>query len=373
MVVDGPFHVDPTSITQGQLTLIRNPNSWANHLVGFDKIILYNGETPTVTPVVLAGLVDYATHGFPPATDRAFRQKGFTVLRPPTYGGPGVLPNYNKVPALNNKVARRAIMHAVNRAESGAVGEGLSGFAVKYVAGFSDHQVSDWLDSATIAKLDTYPYDLDKAASLLTSIGWKKGSDGMWVTNDGSKADWELLVEAEFVDSSSTATNFASQMAKLGIKITVRTVTYTQTPTMRGAGNFQLAIAGWGAGDTHPHFAFSNDILQYVPPITNGPGSGFKLVQPTDDFGTVDLRKTIDDSALGLDVAKQKALVRKMALIFNDLLPIMPLWERLGGNPTRPGVRVAGWPPPSDPIYLNSPYTDSFVVMMLLTGQLHST
>jgi peptide/nickel transport system substrate-binding protein len=86
----------------------------------------------------------------------------------------------------------------------------------------------------------------------------------------------------------------------------------------------------------------------------------------------VDLGKTITNSALGLDVAKQKALVGQMALIFNDLLPIIPLWERYGGNPTRPGVRVAGWPKPGDPIYLNSPYTDSFVIMMLLTGQLHA-
>ena len=38
-------------------------------------------------------------------------------------------------------------------------------------------------------------------------------------------------------------------------------------------------------------------------------------------------------------------------------------------RPTR--ARVAGWPAPSDPIYLNSPYNDSFVIMMLLTGQLH--
>jgi hypothetical protein len=47
-------------------------------------------------------------------------------------------------------------------------------------------------------------------------------------------------------------------------------------------------------------------------------------------------------------------------------------WERYGNNPTHPGVRVAGWPPLSDPIYLNSPYNDSFVIMMLLMGQLHA-
>jgi peptide/nickel transport system substrate-binding protein len=60
-----------------------------------------------------------------------------------------------------------------------------------------------------------------------------------------------------------------------------------------------------------------------------------------------------------------------MALIFNDLLLVIPLWERHGNNLTRPSVRVAGWPKPGDSIYLNSHVTDSFVIMKLLTGQLH--
>jgi peptide/nickel transport system substrate-binding protein len=371
MVVDGPFRIDPSSITQGQLTLVRNPTSWANHLVKFDRILLYNGETPTVTPVVLAGLVDYATHGFPPATDQEFQRKGFTVLRPPTYYGPAVLPNYAKIPALRNKVARQALLYAVDRAQSGAVGEGKSGVATKYVAGFSDILVPDWLDSATIARLNTYPHDPVKAASLLKSIGWKKGSDGVWVTPDGKKAEWEILAQAEYVDWSATSTNFADQMASFGIKIKVRELTYTQVPIEIGKGDFQLAMQQWGSGDPHPHFSFVQGITYYLPPQTNGPGSGFSLTQKTKDFGTVDLGKMIDDSGLGLDVGKQKALVRQMALIFNDLLPVIPLWERHGNNPTHPGVRVAGWPPPSDPIYLNSPYNDSFVIMMLLTGQLH--
>ena len=371
MVVDGPFRIDYTSMTQGQVTLVRNPTSWANHLVGFDRIVLYNGETPTVTPVVLAGLVDYATHGFPPATDREFQRKGFTVLRPPVYNGPAVLPNYAKVPALRNKVARQALLHAVDRKQSGAVGEGQSGIAVKYVAGFSDHLIPDWLDSATLRRLNPYPHDPVKAASLLKSIGWKKGSGGVWVTPDGTKAEWELLAQAEFVDWSATSTNFADQMAPFGIKIKVRELTYTQVPVEVGKGNFQLTMGTWGAAHPHPHFSFVQDILNYVPPITNGPGSGFSLIQPT-SAGTVDLRKFIDESGLGLDVAKQKVLVRRMALIFNDLLPIIPLWERYGNNPTRPGVRVAGWPKPGDPIYLNSPYSDAFTIMMLLTGQLHA-
>ncbi len=372
-IVSGPYQIDPTSITQGQLTLNRNPNSWAKDTVKFDKIVLYNGETAVITPVVLAGLVDYATHGFPPATDRAFRQKGFTVISTPTYYGFGILPNYKKVPAFQDATVRQAIMYMINRAQMGPIVEGRGGIPNKYVTGMSDKLVPLWLDSATVAKLNTYPYDPQKGVSMLQSAGWKKGSDGIWKTPDGQTATWEVLAEGEYVDILSLATNFADQLAPYGFKLKARTVAFTQANDVRYAGNFQLTSYEWASADPHPHFAWLADILNWIPPTSSGPGSGFNVVQKTANYGTVNLRTIIDQSALGLDVNKQKALSAKMALIYNELIPYFPFVERYGLNPTQPpGVhRVAGWPPPNDPIYLNSPYSDSFVVEMLYRGVLH--
>jgi peptide/nickel transport system substrate-binding protein len=185
-------------------------------------------------------------------------------------------------------------------------------------------------------------------------------------------AAWELLTQVENIDNTATAQDVADQLGAFGITIDVRRVPYDQMSDMLDGGRFQLAIGMWGAPDGwRPYFGLDQSVLQYVPPLTRGPGAGFALQQQTRDFGTVDLRKTIDATSLGVDVARQRALVRKMALVFNELLPILPLWERQGNNPIVAGARVAGWPKPDDPIYLNSPYADSFVIMMLLTGRLH--
>ena len=54
----------------------------------------------------------------------------------------------------------------------------------------------------------------------------------------------------------------------------------------------------------------------------------------------------------------------------NELLPVIPLWERYGNNPALEGERVTGWLPDSNPIYQNSPYEDSFTVMMIMDGTL---
>lgn len=372
MVVNGPFQLDPGSIGQDQVALQRNPSSWANHLVRFDRIILYNGDNPVITPVVLAGLVDYATHNFDAATDRAFIKKGLAVITTPHYYGSGILPNYARVPALRNKVVRQALMYLIDRARMAPVVEGKGGRPNKYVTGFNDHLLPQWLDGVTQARLNTYAHNPQRGISLLRSSGWAKGADGIWVTPEGQKATWKILAEAEYPDILACATDFADQLASHGFKLRVQAVTYSKAQRLRWAGNFELTATIWGAGDPHPYSSYVQDVEFTLPPRSAGPGSGFNPIQQSSSFGTVNVRKLIDQSGLGLDTAKQKALVQEMALIYNELIPFFPFVERYGRNPTRPGARVAGWPPLHDPIYLNSPYADSFVIMMLLTGRLHA-
>jgi peptide/nickel transport system substrate-binding protein len=95
----------------------------------------------------------------------------------------------------------------------------------------------------------------------------------------------------------------------------------------------------------------------------------YPLKQET-SAGPVDFDELIVASGEGLDVGPQKAAITKMALAFNELLPIIPLFERFGNNPVPEGKRVTGWLPPDDPIYRNSHGTDSFVILQLLDGTL---
>ncbi|MBX3014762.1 MAG: hypothetical protein KF832_24795, partial [Caldilineaceae bacterium] len=72
----------------------------------------------------------------------------------------------------------------------------------------------------------------------------------------------------------------------------------------------------------------------------------------------------------GGDAEAQKEALGTIALAYNELLPQIPLFERYGNNPV-PSRFAAGWLPEGDPIYLNSPYADSFVVLQILDGTLH--
>jgi peptide/nickel transport system substrate-binding protein len=97
----------------------------------------------------------------------------------------------------------------------------------------------------------------------------------------------------------------------------------------------------------------------------------YPLIQKVDALGgEVDLDAMITASAQGLDLDAQKDLIGKLALAYNELLPNIPQYERLGNNPAPEGIRVKGWPAVGDPIFENSPYADSFTVMLILDGTL---
>jgi peptide/nickel transport system substrate-binding protein len=374
IIASGPFNIDVKSITNAQFTMPKNTTAWNADQIAFDKIVNYNGETPDITPVVLSKDVDYATHGFPPTTDQAMQQAGIRVLRPPTYSGGAIYINFDKLGTiLGDKKVRQAMAMAVDRGQNATVTYANSGKGAKYMTGMSDLLVPKWMPDPDIKALNLYPYDVNKAASMLTDLGWKKGGDGVWTTKDGQRAEFEMLTPAEYVDSSTSAQNAAEQLTKFGFKTTVRAITYTQFPVDVDKGNFQLAIAGWGAS-TNPHPFFSYDTILFLHntrAINNGgKGMAFSLKQKTDVAGDVDLEKLTLDSADGLDEGAQKANVAKIARVFNELLPVIPLYERFGNNAALEKVRVDAWPPDDDPILQNAPYADGIVTMLMLTGRL---
>ncbi len=370
MVVTGPYKIDPNSITEAQLTLVKNESSWIADQVNFDKLVIFNGETPTVTPLVLAGDIDYATHGFPPATEKQFIEQGLRIARPPIYSGPAIYFNHSIYP-LNRAEVRQAIAYAVNRAENGTVSLGESGKAVKYMVGFSDTLVPIWLTDDQIAQLNTYDYNTQKAEEILKSIGFKRDSDGVWVDDKGKRMEFELTFPAEYADWSAAGQNVAEQLTKFGIKITPRGVQFQQHRQDVKEGKFQMAIRHWGSSSQpHPHFAYKGVLFNYnYVANPEGKGMNFPMKQMVDGK-EVDLEQLILDSAKGLDVEAQKARVAKVALVFNKLLPVVPLWERYGNNPVNEKARVTGWPPDDHYLLKNSAYGDNFVVIAILQGML---
>jgi peptide/nickel transport system substrate-binding protein len=368
MAVTGPFNIDKKSITESQLTMDKVDTAWNADHTDFDRMIIYNGEVPAVTPIVLSKDIDYATHGFPLATEKSFKDQGIRILRPPTYSGPALYFNYAKIKAVADPKVRQAIAHAIDMYENATVSLADSARRSKYMTGVSDVLIKDWVSDQDLASMNPYKYDPDKASSMFEDLGFEKDG-GVWVSPDGERMEYELGAPAEFADWSAAAKNLADQLTKFGIKTTVRTVTFTQWLPRVQDGQFEMGIEAWGQGQPHPVYSFEYPLLTNNVDASGG-GMSFDLTQDTESFGKVDLHELVIQSASGLDKEDQKATVTKLSKIFNELLPVIPLWERYGNNPALDGERVTGWLPDSNPIYQNSPYEDSFAVMMIMDGTL---
>ncbi len=366
-VSSGPFMFDPNStITSGQYILVKNHKSWAAAKVRFDRLVNYNGETPALIPLVLAKQIDYATEGFPPASIKAFQAHGIHIVKPPLGSGASLYINFKAAKPLADKRVRQALAYAIDRHQNAIVSLGESAKPPVYMAGMSDSVARKWVASSALAKLNGYAYNPAKAASILAGLGFKKGSNGIYVAPDGNKMDYTLEVPADYSDWSAAAQNLAEQMTAFGVKMTVKPVTSSQSSPDIDRGKIQLAINNWGAGSPFPQFSYFSDMNLHNPPVAEGPGTGLYNL----NMG-VDFKKLIKASGAGLDAGKQRLAVAQIAAAFNDLLPIIPLWERLGNNVALSGVRVAGWPADSDPIYQNSPYSDSFVTILIVRGTLY--
>jgi peptide/nickel transport system substrate-binding protein len=366
----GPYKLLAENVTDAKVTLVKNNGGLNADNVKFDQVVLWNGETEAVTPLVANGELYYGTYGFPPASEAAFIDKGIDIIRGPSYSGPALYVNHSVAP-LDRVEVRQAMAYAINREENGFVSLGKSGISHDSMSGLSDNLVPLWLSDEVQKKLNHYDYDVKKAASLLEGIGFKKGSDGIWMDDKGKPLAFELIFPAEFLDWAAAAENVTKQLNDFGFKITAKGVQFQQQPQDVYDGNFQLAIRNWGTSSPFANVSYLepydryNGQGQFAGEGAKGGGMRFKP-DVTYSGGKLNVRDLALKAGEGLDKKAQAQLVDQLALSFNELLPCIPLWERYGNNPMN--RKFLDVPAGDDPIYKNAG-VDHFMPYLIMTGK----
>lgn len=369
MIVTGPYIIDYATVSAQALRLNKNPHGYLADTVAFDSILINGSEANEMTLLVLNGTVSFTSYGFPNASILQYEQsKRLRVIHAPGSWGTSLLINYAKLPEFADVRARQGLAHAIDLAQNSKI-VGAGAQPIQLQSGLPDAEVPKWLSDADQHKLVSYDHDLDKAAALLTEAGWTK-SDSGWTTPKGKPAKYELLFNSDYPKYVSSAQDLADQLRPFGIELVLRSEATEAANADQRVGKFQLGLAGWGtAGNPFPSATFrANVIDNNSAGLDPDPGIDFPLKQHTKVVGDIDFAEAIEASGRGVDENALKANITKVALAFNELLPILPLYENVGVNPVNKD-KTTGWPQDGDPIYQNSPYsTDCYAVVLVLNG-----
>jgi peptide/nickel transport system substrate-binding protein len=365
---NGPYKIDPKSLTEAQLVLVRNPGGLFADKVNFEKIVVFNGDTDQVTPLILAGDVDYSTSFFPIASEKGFEQQGLKIVRGPFYTGPALYFHWENAPQFQNPKLRQAVAFALDRDQANQVAYGATTKAPKWAGGTSDTLLEKWLAPEDQAKLITYKKDAPKAEGLLRDAGYTKGGDGIWAAKDGKKLEFDLKYPSDFADWAAVASNIADQLTKFGIKINLRGAPFSTHSVEFNESKFVLAFHAWGIANPHPQPSMVRPIRQFNTTAIGG-GQKYPVKQKT-SLGDVDFEALLVQ-AEDIDEAKQKDAVKKFTAAFNEILPCLPLAERFNNAPINDQKRVAGWPPLDDKLFVNGG-ADNFALILIMDGSLRT-
>lgn len=369
LLATGPYTYTMDDVGDAYMTLHWQPNSIFSDSVKFGDIRIWKGETEVTTPLVLSGEIAHATNVYPPSTLEAFAAAGVNTVALPRGYGPSVLFQHDVYP-WNVKEVRQATALVIEREESAFLTNGLGATATVYMAGIADSMVPLWLSQDVIDQLDRYEFDPERAAELLTSIGFAKNADGKWADADGNVVKGEYKFPAEFNDFAGMALNAVEQMNEFGFDITARAVPWQQCAEDIRNGDFELSVWSWSSPSPFAASQFFGPIqrFNYVGLTSGQKGMNFPMEFEWNGE-MINLDQMINDSSAGLDIEKQKEITGQVALIINELMPYVPVNMLISVEPFNTDL-ISGAPAPDDPILQNPSSSDHFAIYYLLTGVL---
>ena len=259
-------------------------------------------EEATRTAVLETGEVDMID--FLPAQDfdRFKSNDSLTVIYESTPGIPTIyLLNTEKAP-LDDLNVRKALIHAIDRQEIVDVinyGQGLPAHGPLASKTFAYNKAIEGL----------YPYDQDKAKSLLEESGWTPGSDGIR-EKGGKKLELDLLT----ITSSAQHEFIQAKLKDIGVRVNIKTGTDAWWQQAGIDGEHHLLSEGVSGSDPF--------VLRWQFHSSNI-GTGFARTR----FRDARLDQLLVDGDSATDRDKRRGIYEEVQQIVMDNALIIPIVE----------------------------------------------
>jgi peptide/nickel transport system substrate-binding protein len=334
----GPFTI--SRCTPQDVSYARNPNYWQPGLPKIAKME-YPAFTsnPPANELLSTGQAQWGGQFIPNLkAEYLSKDPSNHIWFPPTVNVAIFINQTN--PLLKDINVRKALVYALSPQRITMIGEYAQEPSANQ-AGIVLPTFASWLDKAQL-KAAGYHYDPAKAISILESAGYKRGSDGIFVSPDGKPLAFTIINQSAYTDWVAALQVAAQELKAVGIALTVSNLAGTDYNAKLDNGQFDLAYA-FEAGGPTPYYEFRQWLYsQASAPIGQSASTNWER------YINKDTDALIDSYATSTSAAEQHKIMSQLQKILLDDVPLIPITEQVDWDQYST-KQFVGWPTAKDP------------------------
>ncbi len=341
----GAFTVNPCSAQN--ITYVANPHYWQPGEPKLAKVLYpaFTSNDPANT-YLATGQAQWGSQFIPNIESFYTSKSPDNHYWFPPIANVTLIPNLT-VPGLNNAAVRQAMAYAIDRNRVSQIGEyGYEPPANQ--TGIVTPTFSSWEDTSAASQYD-YTYNPAKAKQILTSAGFKMGSNGIFASPSGKPLSFTVINIGGYSDWVASMQVIQQDLKTVGIQITTDNLSQNDFLSRLYNGDYQLAYNNQQGGPS-PYYEFR----QWLYSANSAP-IGKQAASNWERYSNPATDALINQYATTTSKAQQQQIVDQLQQVLLKDVPFIPVTEEVAWYQYNTG-KFTGWVTQSDPYAVPAAY-----------------
>ena len=341
----GAFMVNPCSAQN--ITYVANPHYWQPGEPKLAKVLYpaFTSNDPANT-YLATGQAQWGSQFIPNINSFYTSKSPDNHYWFPPIANVTLIPNLT-VPGLNNVAVRQAMAYAIDRNKVSQIGEyGYEPPANQ--TGIVTPTFSSWEDTSAASQYN-YTYNPAKAKQVLTSAGFKMGSNGIFASPSGKPLSFSVINIGGYSDWVASMQVIQQDLKAVGIQITPDNLSQNDFLSRLYNGDYQLAYNNQQGGPS-PYYEYR----QWLYSANSAP-IGKQASSNWERYSNPATDQLINQYATTTSQAQQQQIVDQLQQVLLKDVPFIPVTEEVAWYQYNTG-KFSGWVTQGDPYAVPAAY-----------------
>jgi peptide/nickel transport system substrate-binding protein len=341
----GAFMVNPCSAQN--ITYVANPHYWQPGEPKLAKVLYpaFTSNDPANT-YLATGQAQWGSQFIPNINSFYTSKSPDNHYWFPPIANVTLIPNLT-VPGLNNVAVRQAMAYAIDRNKVSQIGEyGYEPPANQ--TGIVTPTFSSWEDTSAASQYN-YTYNPAKAKQVLTSAGFKMGSNGIFASPSGKPLSFSVINIGGYSDWVASMQVIQQDLKAVGIQLTTDNLSQNDFLSRLYNGDYQLAYNNQQGGPS-PYYEYR----QWLYSANSAP-IGKQASSNWERYSNPATDALINQYATTTSQAQQQQIVDQLQQVLLKDVPFIPVTEEVAWYQYNTG-KFTGWVTQSNPYAVPAAY-----------------